>query len=117
LKYENPLVYEVLSDKVHPWKFGESGQGYLNVADTLQSAMMKDPTLRVMFASGYFDLATPFYATEYTIDHLDIGRELMGNVTKTYYMGGHMMYHHHPDLEKLHRDIVKFMGKAVPSAD
>lgn len=116
LKYESVLPYEVLSDRVRPWRYGEPGQGYLSVADELSSAMAKNPYLKVLFACGYFDHATPFYATEYTIDHLDIGAELLKNVTTTYYMGGHMMYHHRPDLEKLHADVTGFIRASVPTA-
>jgi carboxypeptidase C (cathepsin A) len=114
LKFESPLPYEALSDKVHPWKFGESGQGFLNVADNLSGAMVKNPNLRVMFANGYFDLATPFFATEYTIDHLTIGADLLRHASRTFYHGGHMMYHNRADLEKLHHDIVQFIQSAIP---
>lgn len=55
LRYDSVLPYEVLSNKVGPWRFGNEGHGYLNMADTLRSAMIKNPHLRVLFCSGYFD--------------------------------------------------------------
>ena len=58
LKYENDMTYEVLTGKVQPWNMGQAGSGYLDVAHTLTSAMINNPQLRVMFASGYYDLAT-----------------------------------------------------------
>lgn len=115
LKYDSTLPYEVLSGKVHPWKFGEqAGHGYLSVADDLSSAMVKNPNLKVFFASGYFDLATPYFSANYTIDHLDISKELRANITHAFYQGGHMMYHNHPALVKLHADLTAFIHAAVP---
>lgn len=116
LKYESSLPYEVLSGKVHPWKYGTEGQGYLNVADNLASAMIKNPNLRVLFCSGYFDLATPYYATIYTVDHLDLSQELRTHIRQARFSGGHMMYHYAPSLEKLHNDIADFLRWAVPRA-
>ncbi|GMU22256.1 MAG: peptidase S10 [Phycisphaerae bacterium] len=116
LGFRSDLPYEVLSSKVHPWKFGESGAGYLFVADDLRSALIKNPHMKVLFASGYFDLATPFFATVHTIDHLDVGPELRANIVEKYYLGGHMMYHHQPTLARLHEDIVSFIRVALPGS-
>lgn len=112
LRYESMLPYEVLSGRVHPWKMTESGQGYLNVADNLRSAMIKNPHLKVLVASGFFDLATPYYATTYTLNRLDLSPALRANISTTFYMGGHMMYHHQLSCEKLHHDVVAFIQAA-----
>ena len=117
LKYESVLPYEVLSDRVRPWKFGESGEsghGYLSVVGNLRSAMVKNPHLKIMFASGCYDLATPYAASDYTIHRLDLGPELQANITHRYYMGGHMMYHNRPSQKKLQADIVAFIRSALP---
>lgn len=113
LNFESTLAYEVLSGRVHPWKYGEAGTGYLYVADDLRSAMIKNPYLRVMFASGWFDLATPYFATVYTIDHMELSPELRVNITEKHYLGGHMMYHYAPSLEKLRDDVTAFIESAV----
>jgi len=113
LKYENDLPYEVLAG-LGPWNYGRGGNGYLNVAEELRSAMMKTPHLKVMFASGYFDLATPYFSTNYTVDHMDLGKELRENITTQRYIGGHMMYHHQKSLADLKRDIQQFMTSALP---
>lgn len=115
LKYESVLPYEVLSDKVRPWKMGEPGDGYLSVLDDLQSAMVKNPNMRVLFASGYYDLATPYFAADYTINRLDVGPATRANITHTYYSGGHMMYHHQPSLVKLKGDMAAFIEGACPA--
>ncbi len=114
LKYESVLPYEVLSEKVRPWRMGEPGEGYVNVLDDLQSAMVKNPDMRILFASGYYDLATPYFGTDYSINRLDIGEESRRKVTHTLYEGGHMMYHHQPSLAKLKNDAAAFIRSAIP---
>lgn len=114
LKYENVLTYEVLSDKVRPWNYGERGSGgYLTVVDDLRSATAKNPYLKIMFASGYYDLATPQFATWYTINHLDLG-SLRESITDKHYLGGHMMYHYPAARVDLQRDIGEFVRAALP---
>jgi carboxypeptidase C (cathepsin A) len=115
LKYQSDLSYETLSDKVWPWNFGPSGSSGLSVVDSLRSAIIKTPNLKVMFASGYCDLATPYYAVDYTIDHLDLPPELRKNITHTYYVGGHMMYHHRASLAKLKADVAGLIRSALPA--
>ena len=113
LRYENDLPYEVLAG-LGPWNYGRGGNGYLNVAEELRSAMMKTPHLKVMFASGYFDLATPYFSTTYTVDHMELGKDLRENISTNRYIGGHMMYHHQKSLADLKRDIQQFMTSALP---
>jgi carboxypeptidase C (cathepsin A) len=113
LKYESELTYEILSGRVRPWKFGDEGGGYLTVATRLRSALAKNPYMKLMFANGYFDLATPFFATDYTVDHLDVGKELRGNISETYYPGGHMLYHNPVALGAFREDVRRFIGGAV----
>ena len=112
LKYESLLPYEVLSGRVHPWKMAEPGEGYLNVADNLRSAMIKNPHLKILVCSGYFDLATPYYATIYTLNRLDLSPALRANISMAFFKGGHMMYHHEPSREKLHDDVSAFIEAA-----
>jgi carboxypeptidase C (cathepsin A) len=112
LKYDSTLPYEVLSDKVRPWNYGRDGQGYLSVADNLRSALVKNPSLKAMFASGYFDLATPYLATEFTINRLDLNAALRSNIRHTYYQGGHMMYHPAAEQAALKADLADFIHAA-----
>jgi carboxypeptidase C (cathepsin A) len=113
LKFESDTRYEVLTGRVHPWNFGPGGNGYTYVAHRLRQAMIKNPFLKVMFASGYHDLATPYFATHYTIDHLDLSADLKKNITEHVYPGGHMMYHRQESLKKLNADIKSFIAGAV----
>ena len=63
------------------------------------------PTLKVFVGNGYFDLATPFFATEYTFNHLGLDDSLQKNVSMGYYEAGHMMYLHRASLVKLKADL------------
>ena len=70
LKYESDLPYEIINEKVWPWSYADQENRYLNVAETLRHAMCVNPHLKVHVANGYYDLATPYYATRYTFDRL-----------------------------------------------
>jgi carboxypeptidase C (cathepsin A) len=109
LKYENDTEYAALSGKVQPWNMGSRGNGYLDVSHTLAMAMTNNPSLRVMFVSGYFDLATPFSAATYTIDHMNISPETRKHIIHNYYAGGHMVYHYRPSRTKLGEDVRAFV--------
>jgi len=113
LKYDSDLNYELLSGRVRPWDFGRGGDGYLDVSDALRAAMLKNPHLKVLFASGHDDLATPFLATDYTVSHLDNNGKLQANITQTYYEAGHMLYHPKASLDKLKQDVTTFMQSAI----
>jgi carboxypeptidase C (cathepsin A) len=110
LKFESDLPYEILTGRVQPWNYGTATNRYLNVAPALRSAMAANPELRVLVANGYYDLATPYGATQYTFNHLSADRKLLDRVTMTYYEAGHMMYIHKPSLVKLKKDVSTFLS-------
>ena len=116
LNFESDLPYEILTAKVWPWSYADYENQYLNVAETLREAMTTNRYLKVLVASGYFDLGTPYYATEYTFTHMGLDASLQGNLTFTYYEAGHMMYMHLPSLAKLKDDLAKFIGEATTGA-
>ncbi len=118
LKFESDLPYEILSGRVNlSWKYDEHKNEFVNVAETLRKAMRINPFLKVLVANGYFDLATPYLATRYTFDHLDIDPGLQQNITMTYYEAGHMMYVHEPSMAQLREDLVSFIQAAIPDRD
>jgi len=113
LRFESDLPYEILSFKVFPkWKYDEFQNNFVNVAETLRGAMMKNPHLKLFVANGIYDLATPFYATEYTMNHLGLRDDVDKNVTMAYYDAGHMMYTHKPSLKALSADLKKFIRRS-----
>jgi carboxypeptidase C (cathepsin A) len=114
LKFESDLPYEILTPRVQPWSFEPYENRYVNVAETLRNAMTQNPFLHVFVAKGYYDLATPFFAADYTFDHLGLDASLRGHLSGAYYEAGHMMYVHPPSLAKLKQDIARFMSTATP---
>ena len=63
-------------------------------------------------ASGYFDLATPYFATEYTFSHMALAADLRSNIEVRYYRAGHMMYVHRPSLAQQKADLAAFVQSA-----
>jgi len=109
LEYRNNLPYEILTGRVRPWSYSNVENEYLNVAESLRSAMSKNPHLNVWVAAGYYDLATPYFAAEYTINHMMLDSTLRNNIWITHYRAGHMMYIHKPSLERFKEDYSNFM--------
>lgn len=110
LRFESDLPYEIISERVHPWTFDENQNSYVNVGETLRKAMSMNPHLRVFVANGYYDLATPYLATRYTFNHLQLDESLRGNVDMKHYEAGHMMYIHDPSLAQLKQDLDAFIA-------
>ncbi|NUQ69863.1 MAG: peptidase S10 [Chthonomonadales bacterium] len=114
LEYRTDDVYQILGTGIKsPWDWGSAGDGYPDTADALRSAFSKNPHMRVFVASGYFDLATPYFATEYTLSHMGLDPELRGNITTGYYEAGHMMYVHGESLARLKEDVSRFVEGSV----
>ncbi len=113
LQFESDLPYEILSGRVHPWNYGGHQNEYVNVADTLRKAMTTNPALKVYVANGYFDLATPFLASEYTFTHLGLDKSLQDNITMAYYGAGHMMYIDMDELKKMKADMDAYLDATL----
>lgn len=116
LEFESDLPYEILSRRVHPWDYSTHQNEYVNVADTLRKAMTVNPALKVFVANGYYDLATPFLASEYTFSHLGLDETLQANITTAYYAAGHMMYIDQTELRKMKNDLDAFLDAVLPGA-
>jgi carboxypeptidase C (cathepsin A) len=113
LGYKEDKVYERISDRVSPWSFGDYENRYVNMAEVLRQAMTRNPRLRVLIASGYYDFATPYFDAVYTVDHLGLPAELRGNVRITHYEAGHMMYIRQAEHEKLKREVAALIAGAA----
>ena len=117
LQFESDLPYEVLNFKANEqWSFASHENRYVQVAETLRKAMTINPYLKVFVANGYYDLATPYFATAYTFNHLSLDPRLRANVSMGYYEAGHMMYIHLPSLAQLKQDLAAFIQSALPAA-
>ena len=80
-----------------------------NTAVDLNYAMIQNPKMRVLVQQGYFDLACPYGATQYFLDHMDLPAELRDNITAEYYPAGHMMYVHPDSMKKFSRVLAEFI--------
>ena len=58
----------------------------------LGRAMAFNPNLRVLVLNGQFDLATPFFASEYMMAHVSPQKDVKARIEMKYYEAGHMMY-------------------------
>ncbi|TDD49374.1 peptidase S10 [Kribbella antibiotica] len=111
LGYENDLPYETLSwEAAKNWSYKEFEGQQITVADKLAEALRTNPHLKVHVASGHYDGATPYFATEHTLARLQIPRELTGNIEVKYYPAGHMMYVHEESRIQQAADLAAFIG-------
>jgi len=76
--------------------------------------MTQNPFLHVFVAKGYYDLATPFFAADYTFDHLGLDPTLRGHLSGAYYEAGHMMYVHEPSRLQQSADLAAFIRTSSP---
>ncbi|MEA2689991.1 MAG: hypothetical protein QOD51_2598 [Candidatus Eremiobacteraeota bacterium] len=84
-----------------------------NGARDIRDAMTKNPYLRVFSVNGYFDLATPFFGTEYTLNHLGLDPSLRSHLSYGFYRSGHMIYHNDDARRALKADLVRFYREAT----
>jgi carboxypeptidase C (cathepsin A) len=87
------------------------------VAGDLADAMRKNPRLRVLSLNGLFDLATPFFVTEYDLAHIELEPKLRTNIEFAYYPSGHMVYLNLDALKQLKADLAIFYTKATPAVE
>jgi len=120
LKFGQDKTYHAISEGVGSnwdWKHQAGrGRGFFpgspNVEGDLIQAMLANPHLKVEVENGLYDMATPFFATEYTMEHLGLPEKLQKNIRQQYYDAGHMMYLRDEDLAKLKSNIAAFIDSA-----
>jgi carboxypeptidase C (cathepsin A) len=113
LGYKTDTPYHILGGgQIGAWDWGPSGGGYPETGSALRQAMAENPHLKILVAAGYYDLATPYAAVDYTLAHLKLDPTIRPNVRVTTYEGGHMMYLHAPSLAKLKQDAARFIDES-----
>ncbi len=117
LGYKSDAPYHILGGDQNlweKWNWGSAGDGHPDTSEAMRAALSKNPHMKVFVASGYYDLATPYFATEFTLGHLDLDPTLVANLSTAYYEAGHMMYIHEGSLAKLRKDVEGFLRTAMP---
>ena len=113
LGFKSDLEYYVLGGGVGEWDWGSAGEGFPDTSESLRLAFVKNPYMKLFVASGYYDLATPFFATRYTLDHMNLTLQQHHNITLGYYEAGHMMYIRTESLGRLKKDVGGFLTNAL----
>ena len=114
LGYKSDMPYYVFADDAGfgKWDWGSAVQGFPDTATALREAIVKNPFLKVLVMEGHYDLATPYFAANYTMDHLDLPAKYRANISFATYEAGHMVYVPSDGLRKLRNDEGSFMEKA-----
>lgn len=105
LGYRSDIPYEILTGNVQPWDYSRFENRFVSVAGRLRDAVVKNPSLRVFQASGYFDLATPHFAADYVIEHMLLPTDFRAHIETKYYPAGHMMYLNDALRVELSKDV------------
>ena len=117
LGVETEARYEVISMEAHKqwnWSRGESkGNNFTTTSPDLSRALRRNPHLRVLVASGRYDLGTPYSASDWSLAQLDVPADVLARVEHHYYDAGHMMYTREADMTKLKRDVATWLQGAT----
>lgn len=116
LGYNPPIPYLIfvpraLIREAGGWDFKHDGQPTTNVAVDLAKTMAMNPSLRIFSANGYFDFATPYLATIYTLHHLNLSSSLLRNISYGFYPAGHMMYLDPPVFANYKADLDRWYAQ------
>src|SRR5882762_332085 len=116
LGYKTDMPYKVFAfDEAafQKWEWGNAVEGFPSTAGGLRSAMIKNPYLKILVMEGHYDLATPFAAADWTMDHLNLDAKYHQSVSYATYEAGHMVYIDRAEHTRMKKDLVDFMEKCM----
>jgi carboxypeptidase C (cathepsin A) len=113
LGYKTDTPYLILGGLFEQWDWGSAAEGTPDVSESLRKAFARNSHMKLFIASGYYDLATPYFATKHTLAHMGLDPTVKGNITTAEYEAGHMMYIHAESLRKLRDDVRAFLRSAL----
>ena len=116
LNYKIDMPYRVFAydqPEFEKWDWGNAEQGFPSTAGGLRAAMIKNPYMKVLVMEGYYDLATPFAAANWTMDHLDLDAKYRQSIFYATYGAGHMVYIDRAEHDKMKKDLTEFMEKCL----
>jgi len=119
LNYKTDMPYYVSAHEVwgaaFDWNWGPAIQGFPDTASALRQAIVKNPYLKVRVLEGYYDLATPYYAANYTMDHLDLTSRYHNNISYGRFASGHMVYLDAQSLKQMKENVAEFIRDTLPA--
>lgn len=118
LRYDPPQIYRqniygIIYANGGSWDMVHRRMQPTNVAPDLAEAMTQNPKLKIFSANGYYDFATPFFATKYTLHHLNLAPSLQNNISYGFYEAGHMVYLNEASLARFKADLTRFYDGAL----
>ncbi|HEX2331093.1 MAG TPA: peptidase S10, partial [Candidatus Angelobacter sp.] len=115
LGYKSDLEYYILGGgfRFDEWDWGVQRGGFPDTARALKDAFDKNPFMKLFIGSGYFDLATPYFGTQYTINHMGLDKNQHARISLGYFPAGHMMYIADESLAALKKDVGAFIANAL----
>lgn len=116
LGYKTDMPYYVFAHETgfeDKWDWGSAGEGFPDTASALRRALVQNPFLKVLVMEGYYDLACPYFAANFTIDHLNLPEKYRSQVSYATYNSGHMVYLPIDSLKKMKSDQAAFVDKAT----
>ncbi len=113
LGYKTDMTYYTQGG-TQPWDYGQGNQ-FGDTTAMLRNAMTKNPYMKVMIAAAYYDLATPYYAVEYTFSHMGLNPDMHKQIRWDFYQSGHMLYIDSDSHTKLKNDFATFVQSALPA--
>ena len=115
LGYRDEDVYYILGGGIGRWRYPQNN-GYANVVPSLERAFAKNPDMKLFVAEGYYDMATPYYAVEYTLAHMAVDPRVRAGITTQRFEAGHMVYIDAPSMTRLREGLRRFIDSALPQA-